>query len=425
MSITFADVATIRDSLAKRGAASTRGDEELLRHTESLLGSPGTASLRAQIAAQVGTHLHQTASPEARNIARGALDTIVDTTEDDEDAGSGELKHLFVLRFALHHLRQLTDQKSAVLDFGIDDDTKAVALSMFDTLMQEALPPDRDLLATAELYAEEFSALSSSSLFAHFLSDLAFLQDVVRAGTESTDDTLLARAALAYLLKEKDAIPDDLGLVGVLDDAFIARTAAERIDPTRTTTSELIEATVSKWPFLLELFLHGESGYWTPSEFALVNLAIAMDSSRNAIVVPDPGPLPFLLAAIETLIFLDRGTETDVFRPKKGDWIRPAGDEPAAQFIGYFVSSNPAIETEQPAEAKFFKLAATRGTKHRQQGHRYVPIHNLNLWEHSTETRVPLRPSLVPGADITSAGALERLFQRLGNSKTPLHLSAW
>jgi len=98
--------------------------------------------------------------------------------------------------------------------------------------------------------AEKLGNLADSGLFQRLKKNIDFLLAILRDTNRSEEHKLFARAALSYFVCEDDAIDDRLGLVGYLDDNFIAQMAVDLIEPAREPWLALLDATVAAWPFL-------------------------------------------------------------------------------------------------------------------------------------------------------------------------------
>jgi hypothetical protein len=100
------------------------------------------------------------------------------------------------------------------------------------------------------------------------------LIEVLEDQERPVEDKICARGALRYLLESDDAIKDELGLVGYLDDLFILQTAIELTSPQREPLIELLDQVVGIWPFLNMLTLDDGFGPRPASEFAILNSAV-------------------------------------------------------------------------------------------------------------------------------------------------------
>ncbi len=127
-----------------------------------------------------------------------------------------------------------------------------------------------------------------------------------------------ARAALSYIACEQDAIDDRLGILGYLDDNFIAQMAVDLIEPARELWLALLDATVGAWPFLNGMPIDDGSGGRPISEYMIINSALACTHLRGgeygstALILPMAGPVPFVLGFVATLGLVQESGQRDV-----------------------------------------------------------------------------------------------------------------
>ncbi|MGE4004119.1 MAG: hypothetical protein AB7I48_28385, partial [Planctomycetaceae bacterium] len=150
--------------------------------------------------------------------------------------------------------------------------------------------------------------VAESGILRRLRDNVAYLSSVLGEFQRPADQRDIARAALEYVVRGEDAVPDELGLAGFLDDNFIAQLAVDLIEPRREPWLELLDSLVATWPFLNNLFVREDDTGDPLSEFFLVNSALICPALRGdaglkslTIVAPSAGPLPFLLGFISSL----------------------------------------------------------------------------------------------------------------------------
>ena len=153
-------------------------------------------------------------------------------------------------------------------------------------------------------------------MFGRLAADLGLLLRVLDEREYSEDQKELARAALIYFPETEDAIPDDFGLVGLLDDAFIVQQAVDQILPTRANLTSYLERTVREWPFIRHLRFGLDDNRYPISDFILINSALVLDRLGNgehssAILVPQAGPMCYLLGLVAALAQIAQTVDTD------------------------------------------------------------------------------------------------------------------
>jgi hypothetical protein len=178
---------------------------------------------------------------------------------------------------------------------------------MFRDLLDRPDDQDDVLPELAEVALAKLGHLLESGLFRRLRRNVHFLSHVLADRGRPADHRQIARAALHYVAAEQDAIPDSLGLIGFLDDYFVADLAVGLIDPGQAPWMNLIDAVVGAWPFLnMVSFGDGQKGT-SASEFLMVNAALTCPVLRGQenhlthLVLPRTGPLPLLLGFFASL----------------------------------------------------------------------------------------------------------------------------
>ncbi|MEQ8790831.1 MAG: DrmE family protein [Pirellulaceae bacterium] len=219
-------------------------------------------------------------------------------------------------------------------------------------------------------------ALGETGLFRRLKANVRFLIEVLRSGDRSTEHKSFARAAVSYFVCEDDAIDDRLGIVGYLDDNFIAQLAVDSIEPAREPWSQLLDAVVGVRPFLTAIVLD-DSGESLPlSEFAVINTALTCPELRSnlagytTLVLPDNGPMPFLLGFVAALSQIHQSLTESVREDSFYEGQKVLVDNSAvAEFAGFAEVNG----------RRMFKLKQTRKSgKVSTSCIRYWPISELH-----------------------------------------------
>ena len=226
-----------------------------------------------------------------------------------------------VLRFAQQRVDSIENRKvywaNVVLSANDEEDARA----LFDAAIGDRSYSTRELIATARNFADLHKG--ENSILGRLAADLSRLVEVVERG-EASESLGIARAALLYFAEKADAIPDDFGLVGLLDDAYIVQQAAESIFPERANLSAYLENSITRWPFLRNLRFDIDDRPSLISDYLLVNSALLMhslapDESSTAVFVDDVGPLPFLLGIVGALAHASEVADSGSTTLKRGD----------------------------------------------------------------------------------------------------------
>ena len=189
------------------------------------------------------------ANEKTRRIAVGALVTLQRETEERPDRAR------FVLRFALRRIYSLSGRKIEWSGIPIPNVDVAEAQELFEVARGDSRYSDAELLSTASAFVNRFE--DANDMFGRFAQDLKVLIDVLRSPTTDESHLETARAALVYLVEVADAISDDVGSVGLLDDALVVRRAVAHIQPSRSVMASYLDSVIRKLAILAGCALGG------------------------------------------------------------------------------------------------------------------------------------------------------------------------
>jgi uncharacterized membrane protein YkvA (DUF1232 family) len=336
VALTYSELDRLQQELIAAADADGRTDKELLKQA-----TLGTRAMRdamvAQFAAKIASRLHHHYGNElVRQLCRGALINVLEGRQEARE----------ILTFALQLIQRASHASPSPTSLSLPEPAAVKAREYLETCLTQPARLDT-LTAAARAFVLEHDSMAGGVLFARFLSDLEFLRAVVGDENRMDDARKTAAGALTYFVEAHDAVADGLGVVGILDDAYIAQFAAEKIDPKRRTKTAFVDALLAQWPFLARLRLGFERGdkarsEWSPSEFVLLNLAVGFGpdgAARSAIVLPDVGGLPLSLGVLASLGILQQSVKEAPapYRPPVGDFVAVAGrDEEVIEVSGYF-----------------------------------------------------------------------------------------
>lgn len=245
----------------------------------------------------------------AARLARGGLAYLYRNNHVDPvpPGPLGLLDDAFVVGYAAHAIQERTGETVRYRPPRLSPDEQARAEQMFRELFDLSKEQDDVLPGLAEIALAKLGHLLDSGLFRSLRRNVKFLSHVLVDSSRPADHRQIARAALHYVAAEQDAIPDSLGLLGFLDDYFVADLAVGLIDPGQSPWMNLIDAVVGAWPFLnMVSFGDGQKGT-SASEFLIVNAALTCPVLRGEeehlthLVLPRTGPLPLLLGFFASL----------------------------------------------------------------------------------------------------------------------------
>lgn len=258
------------------------------------------------------------ATDDIASIARGALLFVL--TENGQHAGEPEntdheiqeanrfhaLSHAFIASYAVHEIAVRLGEPVAYHPPAITENEKRLAEEIFERLsLLDGC--DVELIDRVNETLDEIEGLAECGFLKRMSNNAKTLMGVLQDRTRSEDDKVCSRGALRYFVEDDDAINDEFGIIGYLDDLFILQTAVDLVSPLREPLIELLDEVVGAWPFLNMLTLDDGSGPRAASEFAILNSALSCrnlrsdDSSNTMLIAPETGPLAILLGFVSTL----------------------------------------------------------------------------------------------------------------------------
>jgi uncharacterized membrane protein YkvA (DUF1232 family) len=185
------------------------------------------------------------------------------------------LDDAFIAGYAVQEIRGRLGEAAAYNAPRLSKEEQARAESLFLEFAASPIMADETLVAHAANVAANLGNLASCGLFRRLQKNIAFLTAALADSHRNTEQQAYARAALAYLACEEDAIDDRLGIVGFLDDNFVVQMAVKLIEPEREPWLDLLDATVAALPFLNALVIDDGGGGRPFSEYMIVNTALS------------------------------------------------------------------------------------------------------------------------------------------------------
>lgn len=306
-----------RESIKKE----VRGCESLLNLDDDLIGK--ISSLLTEI--KTGTGLervfyHNTLElinfirnnhgEKVCSFSRAALHHILTTYKNTENRPwllvLQEMS--FVASFAVSEVKASKDISIESEHMILDADERKLAEEMLLGFMETPEASDQKLCEHAMSVIINNSTHRTSGIISRFQDNLRFLCNVLKNDKWNHERKCWARGALSYVYLKDDLIPDSLGIVGLLDDIYVAQTAHDLIQPDQYPWIELLSELNSAWPFLKELILEHGGKEYTFSDFSLVNTALICPelhdqqcAFKTNLVVPAPGMAPLYISLCAAL----------------------------------------------------------------------------------------------------------------------------
>ena len=323
MTLKFADLGKLERVLIAEGSSVAASDD--LDQIIQELSNIGVPEHFDEAIARLVAVARGTQNRRAADIAVGALVFV------RRELLADEHKVLAVLRFAQQRVDSLDRDGTYWANVILDEDDEVNARALFEAAIGDATYTERELIDAARTFIHLHEG--KNSLFGRLAADLKTLVSLIEDDNTSSF-VEIARAALTYFVETADAIPDDLGFIGFLDDAYIVRQAVDQIQPGRSNLTAYLEDGVKRWPFLKNLDFFIEGRPIPVSDYMLINSALLLDmvepdAKPTVVVVPDVGPLPYLLGFVSALSCVSDVADAGGVILEEGDRLidRDANDE--------------------------------------------------------------------------------------------------
>lgn len=159
-----------------------------------------------------------------------------------------------------------------------------------------SVEPYRKSVANSVSVIESFSG---KNFISSISAKIEFLFNSYEQLSEENRTTALK--ALAYLNEDDDVIPDNFGILGLVDDVYVIEWAFSKIRK-ETLWLPLMEEVSIKWPLLSQVVFKSDEDTFSPDRYTrhflcnLLVLAQENDPKPATLVVNEAGPLAFIAA---------------------------------------------------------------------------------------------------------------------------------
>ena len=425
MTLRVSDVHEIARQLVAAGREVSADTNAILHRARDWYqaSNPNRRVLDEQTFAYLCECVRSEPAVDIRDLAVGTLLFV------QRDLESHPERVRFVTNFALRRIASLGEHVFSWRPKPMQESEAAEALELFELVHQEPSIPDDELVSETLAFVRRFE--TSTDFLGRFSQDLKALVSLLEDASIGEEKRALARGALVYFVEKSDAIPDDLGPVGLIDDAMVANHVLEQIHPGRAVIGDFLDDTVRQWPFLLDLAMDEGGSRYKPSGFLIVNCAFLLsDTERDTkvpgsvVIVPEAGPLSFVTGFVLALAYirdqLMAGVEA---RFEQGERLIARNDNTEAFFQAYGRWSGTDFVPCEPADATHFQLRVPqRKVKKKRSGLRdpdsgggevinAQPIASIASWTRSArDTKTLARGILSHDHQEVALGPLDRLF---------------
>lgn len=348
-SLTYQETSALQAELERLQTAAASEDGSLIsgaaQFVENMSGSSGLKTLLVDQFTRLVGVMQRKDDDRAKTLARGAIAFLSRGVNPTGRVDGIRLRGCcYVTGFVVHQLRQTHRVHAGYRPAFLSNEQRSAAEDLLLDYYEAPTAADEVLLKAVESCTQRLAPFRGAGFFGRFIRNLERLAQLLGHPEEGDERRRWARAALSYLHAPDDVIPDDLGLVGLVDDAFVAGMAVEMIEGSGPPWLELLDDAVRAWPFLRELdFRAGPGPEVLPSEYAIVNASIARAALEArlhrplGIVTPVLGAAPLLTTLLAWLGLLQDWLLTEgesALDFRQGQTVRVDNNQ-FAHFSGY------------------------------------------------------------------------------------------
>lgn len=326
----------------------------------------------------------------------------------------------FAARFAMGRIKTLTQSRLGWTSISLSEKDRQDALALFDAAKEDRSYTVSELVENATLFVRQYQ--NDSGIFGKLASDLSFLIQMISRHDLPAAQEEVARAALTYFAVSSDAIPDDLGFVGLIDDVFVVKHALALIDPSRATFIEQLDQLIIDWPFVREvqLWMKGLERSRRLTEFELFHSMLIQHAiaTKNSVAVVGADPkrirtiVGFIAGLATTREHIGTGSLPDF---KQGEKLTNVEGEAVVLFDTYgTLNGTTFLESSLPHEITHFRFLARKPGRQKTLDAWNVkcirPISDIGSFRRSDEDRAGRGGSAIFAPDSVPLGVLERLL---------------
>ena len=410
MPLKFAELRKLERILIHEG--SSKDASEILPETSLWLNSSHVPEHFNEPIAKLAAVTRNLENKRAAEIALGALAFV------RRELKNNESRCLAVLRFAQQRVEAIKDDGNYWANVILDADDEENARALFEAAIGDTSYSEQDLINTARAFVQSHN--EANSIFGRLAADLDVLVGILEDAS-SDEYVEIARAALTYFAETADAIPDDLGILGLLDDVYIVQQAVNKIRLGRASLTAYLEDRIRRWPFLKNLEFTVDGRPTPASDYILANSALLLDvlepnASSTVVLVPDAGPLPYLLGFVATLAQMSKVVKSDGAILQRGDRLIDRDGKGEVVFKGYLREEDLTLVSCDPQLATHVEVVHPAKGRKPEMLHK-IPIAELgNFRQTAMGDNQRRRSTSNINIDEREAGPLEQLF----GSSTPL-----
>jgi uncharacterized membrane protein YkvA (DUF1232 family) len=311
--LTYTDRSEILRIVEKGKQSSTLSREELVRQASAMLFSHvrnvGIEYALTRDVLALSYDLIFSENNDVQTTAQGALSYLINKKDfwPDDTCDYGLQDDHYVLGLAIHEISEITGNSLRYSGPELSEKQRMDVETKVAQYFEKPLLSDEKLLEHGLRVTGKIGHIAVSGFWGRFRRNMDLLFKTL---SETSDDVekKWSRAALSYLADENDLIPDDLGLIGFLDDVYAVTFALTHMKCNSANLISAIDYVVEKWPWLGWMVFTDNNVNHELSEFLITNMGLAQrilridqEPQMENLIVPVVNPIPVILGFLTAI----------------------------------------------------------------------------------------------------------------------------
>jgi uncharacterized membrane protein YkvA (DUF1232 family) len=306
--LTYKDRESLRQRIRECNSDSSISNENLVLHLSFVLQNQGVESEEEKIFQEYTFDLinvlRTADNEEASEIAQAVLNFIVTNFQEDaEERWKLPAKQrVYITSLAIKEISEIINLPKANEIHGLTVKERVEAEKLLLRFASVSDSVDLKNRNHAKNFIELYDRKKQSRLMTRYLKNIKLLVKALESDDLNTENRAWVRGALSYIRLNRDVIPDEYGLIGVLDDMYIANLAVDLIRPSAPPLTKLVLEFRKIWPILNGLIFSEDKSEYRYTDIASINSALVCmplrgeNQLRTALVLPFSGCTPNIIA---------------------------------------------------------------------------------------------------------------------------------
>lgn len=306
--LTYKDRELFKNKLSENEFFSKLTDDELIQQFSHILQNYQPANAEDNMFQQYSFDLINVlrvgGNEEAHRIAKSALAFLISIYQ-PENENLWELptkQRAYITGLAINEISKIVSLTRANEISGLKPDERNKAEELLIDFASNTDQEDSIVISYVNNILELYERGNRTPLILRYLNNIRFLVKVLEGRDYSTENRSWARGALSYIRLNEDVIPDDHGLIGLLDDMYVANLSVNLIEPNLPPLNELVLELNKVWPILNNLIISSGKSEYVYTDIASINSALVClplrgeEKLKTALVLPFAGITPNMIS---------------------------------------------------------------------------------------------------------------------------------